>query len=182
MSDEITVDTLLKEARSHYPEYTFSGVEISSDDLVFEQRVLFNCFYCGRYGNNWKCPPNLPSVDYSTLFSEYKHLVFIWVDIPFNKNNYNEVRSDSSVVIHRALLKLESYLWQHDNSTALSFIGGSCKLCKNGCGEKRCNNPYNARSPLEATGLNIVETAKKYDLLIEFPPKDSMLRLGLIAW
>jgi len=48
-------------------------------------------------------------------------------------------------------LKMEKLLWEKNNSTAISFIGGSCKLCKNGCGSDKCNNPYMARSPLEAT-------------------------------
>lgn len=33
-------------------------------DCVFEENVKMNCFYCGKYANNWKCPPNLPNVDY----------------------------------------------------------------------------------------------------------------------
>ena len=64
----------------------------------------------------------------------------------------------------------------------LSYIGGSCRLCKSGCGKDRCNNPYLARIPLEATGVNVVESARKYGISIEFPVKEFLIRIGLILW
>ena len=38
------------------------GVIINPKELVFEENVKMNCFYCGNYGSNWKCPPNLPDM------------------------------------------------------------------------------------------------------------------------
>lgn len=97
------------------------------------------------------------------------------------ESNYAEVRSESSTVLHKALLTMEKYMWEHNEPLVLTFIGGSCKLCKT-CGVEKCNNPYMARSPLESTGCNIVKSAKKYGIEINFPPKDFMMRLGLILW
>lgn len=160
----------------------FMMKEVSADDFDFEQRSMMNCFYCGKYGTNWRCPPHLPDIDYERMFKEYDHLAFLWLDLPYGDDDYDEVRSESSVRLHRALLALEKYLWDHDCSTAISFIGGSCKLCRNGCGKDRCNNPYMSRSPLEATGLNILKAAAKNGITITFPPDGSIMRLGLIAW
>lgn len=124
----------------------------------------------------------MPDIDFPRMMSEYKNGLFTWVECSFNENNYQEVRSESSIILHRMLLDLEKQLWNLDFSTAVSFIGGSCKLCKNGCGKERCNNPYMSRSPLEATGVNIVNSAAKYGINITFPPKDYIIRLGLLLW
>lgn len=163
-------------------EVLLHGIEIDLHDLVFEERVRLNCFYCGRYGRNWKCPPNLPDIDYPKMFLEYDYGALIYVRMKLTKANYNDVRINSSVFLHKGLLRMEKFFWDNNNATCLSFIGGGCKLCKNGCGEKHCNNPYESRSPVEATGINVVETAKKYDFHIDFPTNDYMIRCGLIVW
>ena len=49
------------------------GVFIDPAELVFEENVRMNCFYCGRYNNNWRCPPNLPDIDYRKMVREYEH-------------------------------------------------------------------------------------------------------------
>jgi predicted metal-binding protein len=155
---------------------------INLDEFVFEERLIMNCFYCGKYNHNWKCPPRVPDCDYQKIFSEYDSSLLALIELPFTEQTYNDVRHNSSVKLHQGLLLLEKYLWDHNNSTAISFIGGSCKLCKNGCGETACNNPYKSRSPLEAAGVNILKTAAKCGIDITFPPKDKMLRIGALLW
>ena len=44
------------------------GILIDPEKLIFEENVKMNCFYCGKYNNNWKCPPNLPDIDYKKRF------------------------------------------------------------------------------------------------------------------
>lgn len=156
---------------------------INPRELVLEEQVRFNCFYCAKYGNNWKCPPNLPQVDYRKMFSEFDEGAFVCLSYEIEDyHNFVQIRNDSSVELHRILLEVESWLWNHNRSTALSFGGGSCKLCKGGCGENKCNNPYKARSPLEATGVNVVKSAKKYGVEIKFPVNKELKRIGLIVW
>lgn len=172
---------LIDHVAEKYPDYYI--VPVKYEDLIFEERVKMNCFYCGKYNVNWKCPPKIPaSIDFQKMFGEYDNLALVYSRYYFNADNYNMVRNDSTTELHNTLLKLESFLCEHNNSTAISFIGGSCKLCKNGCGKERCNNPYKARSPLEATGINVVKTAAKYGIEIVFPPKDFIIRMGMLLW
>ncbi len=174
-------NALLEHVAEKYPEYIV--VPIKFEDLVFEERVKMNCFYCGKYNVCWKCPPKIPSsIDFQKLYAEYDNLALVYCKYYFTEDTYNTVRNDSSVELHTTLLKLESFLWENNNSTAISFIGGSCKLCKNGCGKERCNNPYKARSSIEATGVNVVKTAAKYGIEINFPPKEFIMRMGMILW
>lgn len=152
-------------------------------DCVFEENVKMNCFYCGKYANNWKCPPNLPNIDYKKMFAEFNHGMFVILEYYFSDNaKRDEARRESSVTLHKNLLSIEKFLLENNHSTVLSFGAGSCKLCKNGCGKDGCNNPYLARSPLEATGCNVVKTLKKYGVNITFPATNHLLRIGLVLW
>lgn len=151
-------------------------------DLIFEENVKMNCYYCGKYNNNWRCPPNLPNVDFPKLMTEYENGLFLIMQFEILSDNFSAIRSESSIVLHKLLLDSEKWLWNNNDSTAISFIGGSCKLCKNGCGKDRCNNPYMSRSPLEATGVNIIKSVKKYNIEITFPVTNMMMRIGLLLW
>lgn len=159
------------------------GIFIDPNDLVFEENVKMNCYYCGKYNNNWRCPPNLPDVDFRKMMSEYEAGLFVVLTYPIESTeDFNAVRTESSVTLHKLLLALEKWMWDHNSSTAISFTAGSCKLCKGGCGKERCNNPYMSRSPLEATGVNVVKSARKYGLDIKFPADKKMMRVGLLLW
>ena len=46
--------------------------KITFADLVFEERVLLNCFYCPKYNVNRTCPPKIPNFDYKKIFSNMK--------------------------------------------------------------------------------------------------------------
>lgn len=73
-------------------------------------------------------------------------------------------------------------MYNHNSSTAISFIGGSCKLCKGGCGKEKCNNPYMSRSPIEALGINVIKSASRYGINIEFPTDKQLMRIGMLLW
>lgn len=173
------------EALAHYTSENYPDVQLmrcDPADAVFEERVRMSCFYCARYNACWRCPPRIPPLDYPKVFREFQNAAFVWVDMPFTKETYADVRTESSVRLHHAILELEKILLAQHNDMYLSFIGGSCKLCKNGCGKERCNNPYLARIPLEATGINVVKTAAKYGIEISFPATTHMMRIGMILW
>ena len=152
------------------------------EDLVFEERVKMNCFYCKNYNFSWRCPPKTPQVDYKKMMLEYNQGLFVKLEMPFDDNNYQEIRARSTNNLHKALLRMEKILWEHDFPLVISFIGGSCKLCKNGCGKERCNNPYAARMPVEATGINVVKSVEKCGIHLSFPPRGSLTRVGLLLW
>lgn len=152
-------------------------------EAVFEENVKMNCFYCGKYGRNWRCPPNLPDIDYPKMFAEFDAGAFIAYSFKIKDfSMFESIRTESSVTLHKTLLQLEKWMWNHDRPTTISFGAGSCKLCKGGCGKERCNNPYISRSPLEATGVNVIKTAEKFGIEIHFPADKDLMRIGLIMW
>ena len=159
------------------------GTFIDPNEVIFEENVKMNCFYCGNYGKNWKCPPLSIHIDFPKMFSEFNIGLLVCLVYSIDKKEERVfIRNESSRVIHRTLLELERYMLNHNHSNVLSFIGGSCKLCKDGCGKERCSNPYMARSPLEAIGINVVKTARKYGIELSFPVDKILKRIGLLLW
>jgi predicted metal-binding protein len=163
-----------------YPELKIK--EITLDDFVFEQRVRHKCYHCKNYGVKWTCPPRLPNVDYPTMFAEYNHFAVVICEVYLNDEDFEEKRRKSTNLVHRALLYLEGELYNHNECMALSFIGGSCKLCKGGCNKEHCANPYISRIPWEATGCNVIKSLANIGVDVTFPIKDTLHRYGLIMW
>ena len=162
--------------------YIVKAIVIEKETLDFEERVKMNCFYCGKYNSNWKCPPKIPMIDYRKMLNEFENAAFIYTESRMDTADFNTIRNNSSVYLHRAMLECEKWLYEHNHSMALSFIGGSCKLCKNGCAPGQCANPYQARTPIEALGINVVKSAGKYGIEIKFPPEEKLIRIGLLLW
>lgn len=161
----------------------FKTIEIKTSQICFEERVKLKCFQCNKYNHKWTCPPKIPKLDYETIIKkEYSKGLLVCYEEPINKENFESVRLTTTVKLHQALLKAEKFLYENNNVLVLSFIGGSCKLCKNGCNPERCNNPQMARIPMEATGINVIKTAKEAGFDIDFPIENLLLRVGLLLW
>lgn len=154
----------------------------SPEIFVFEERVTLQCFTCARYNTVHTCPPRIPSIDYRKLINEYENCLVAYCSMPVNRENYSEVRTQSTNLLHKTLLQLEESLRQSNFPLAMSFIGGSCKLCKSGCHPEKCNNPTMARIPVEATGINLVKSLVKMGINIEFPVTRQLTRYGLLLW
>lgn len=155
---------------------------ISPSEIIFEERVRLACFNCSRYGVNHTCPPKIPDVNYRQIFSEYENALLVWCAMEFDEKTQVNVRRESTQLIHRALLQAEKYLWEHDCSLATSLIGGSCKLCAQGCAKEACRQPLLSRMPLEAAGINVVATCRKKGLSLSFPVDGFLKRVGLLLW
>lgn len=96
---------------------------IKAENFIFEKRVRLNCFYCSKYDTKWTCPPRIPELDYEVILSEYQNLAILKYERIFSKEEFDLVRSESTNDVHRMLLKLEKYLYEHNDSLAISFIG-----------------------------------------------------------
>lgn len=160
----------------------FESIEIQTKEIVFEERVKLACFNCPRYGVNHTCPPNIPPVDYVKVVTEYTHALLVWSITPFDENTASTARRESTVSLHRALLDAEKFFYDKSNSLATSFIGGSCKLCSQGCSKESCRQPALSRIPMEASGINVVETCRKHGIRVSFPATESFYRIGLLLW
>ena len=83
----------LLDAKTELNTTYLDGFLIDVADLVFEERVKMNCYYCGRYNSNWKCPPKLPDIDYPKMFQEFDYCAVVYVKVPFDKDTYADLRN-----------------------------------------------------------------------------------------
>ena len=163
------------------------ALELGADDayillpqeLIFDDRAIMQCFNCKNFGIKQTCPPHKMDVDFESLFKKYKKGLFVLVKFD-SSEDFAKARQESTNKLHKILLKLEKIAFSQDNHFTISFIGGSCKLCPNGCAPDVCRNPAMSRIPLESTGVDVVETLKKFDLELKFPATDCIYRVGLL--
>lgn len=173
----------LLQAELHKFNANMTAVPIKTADIVFEERISLLCFHCKNYNVKFTCPPKFPKLDYKKIVTEeYRNALLVKCSMPFTESDYQEIRNTSTVALQKALLHLERFLFDNNHPFALSLIGGSCKLCKTGCPPDKCNNPYSARIPMEAIGINVVTTAKNFGIELNFPAKTSITRCGLLLW
>lgn len=164
-------------------EYLYAE-KVSLENIIIEERVKLQCFHCEKYNVKWTCPPKIDKFDFPKLFEEYSNAMIVYCKIPYSNDiEYTKVRNDSTNLLHRTLLGMEKLLYENNESLSISFIGGSCKLCENGCSSEKCRLPHMARIPLEATGVNVIKLIKStLDMDIVFPLDKHMYRFGLILW
>lgn len=159
----------------------FSYIEPNS--IIFEERVKLKCSFCDKYGINRRCPPFHTGIDLKASIREYENCMVVYTVFRYkNEQEKGVVRRESTNYLHKSLLDLEKILWENEQVLGVSFIGGSCKLCKDGCGTT-CRNPVNSRIPVEATGINVIKTIKnELNIEIKFNETGILYRFGLLFW
>lgn len=148
-------------------------------DLIFDDRAVFQCMNCKNYGHKRTCPPFKNNLNYQDMILKYKKGLLVLVKFD-SSVDFEKARTESTNKLHGILLKLEKDGFNQDNHFTTSFIGGSCKLCKQGCADV-CRNPQHSRIPLESTGVDVVETLKKFGVSLKFPATDAIYRVGLLV-
>jgi len=167
--------------QAKYPD--MDAVAIRHEDLVFEERVRLKCFQCRNYRTKWTCPGRLPAFDFSRLLGEYEHMAVIVscqkseIRNQMSENRFREAGNE----LHKAMLYLEKELFSRNETMAVSFIGGSCELCKDGCNKDACVHPEQARIPWDATGCNVTRSLANIGIEVDFSGKD-ICRYGLLVW
>ncbi|MFH0831777.1 MAG: DUF2284 domain-containing protein [archaeon] len=152
------------------------------EDLVFDDRTELLCFTCPHHNIKPCCPPYAPKIDYKEAIKKYEQGLIVILNFEFkDKEEFDRLRVESTNKLHKILLELEKQAFERGNYFATSFIGGSCKLCLEGC-TKECKQPALSRIPLEAARVDIVQTAKKCGIDISFPVKKEkrFSRVGLL--
>lgn len=183
MDTAFSIEDSLNNAVTRKSKYLFF-CKVKIHPFKIKNKVMLKCFHCRNYKNKWTCPPNIPQINYKDLFNEYENAAIVYCKMPFSsKEEFNVVRIESTNLLHRTLLELEADLYENNVPLAISFMGGSCKLCKDGCSKEGCRHPDLSRIPLEATGVDVIDFVKEtIGINILFPPKDYLYRVGLLLW
>lgn len=166
------------------------GAEIVSpiyvDQIIMDFRTTYKCRTCKKYGKKPTCPPNIPDFNYfEKLIKCYKYGLIIGKTYCYaNDDEFIKIRSESGPRLQNILLSLEQQAFQRNYYWAISFIGGSCRGC-NACNPENpiCLTPERGRIPMEATGINVIETCRNIGITISpfpHPVENGILyRVGL---
>jgi predicted metal-binding protein len=151
-------------------------------DLVFDIKVAESCKSCKRYGLTGCCPPHIGSFNYyKKLLPKYEYGIIVIFKFKINnKTDWKLLGRQSSLELHRELLKERDKIFNKGNHFNIILGGGSCKWCKK-CSIP-CIFPQYRAIPIEATGINVVKTVKKFGIDLNFPVKDNFYRIGMILW
>lgn len=170
------IDNLIKLAKSE----NLVVAPIDPGTLVFEERVKLLCFLCGKYGTRRTCPPNIPDLNWKLVVNEYNNGLIVCLSTEFDREITVKSRRDSTMALYSVLMKMESILHDAGFPLAVSFGGGSCKIC--GDCVVPCVHPSKSRIPIEAIGINVTKTLAKCEIDLCWPPKGKYMRVGLVLW
>lgn len=128
---------------------------IATKDVFTSAWVRQKCKYgCDGYGQCLTCPPYSPTPeDTRKVLDSYDTAILVHCT-----DEWHDVRD--------IVVQLEREVFLSGYYKALSFGAGPCNLC-NKCNLKECKYPEQARPSMEASGIDVFETARKAGFPIE---------------
>lgn len=147
----------------------------------FDYKVREMCKSCKRYGCNAHCPPHTETVEYyKNILPTYKHGTLYYDAYEADYDKWKEIGKESSLKLHNFLLEERDRLFNNGHYFVSVFGAGGCKLCEK-CSFP-CRQPQKAISPIEATGVNVVELMKFLNIELKFPVQDEFYRIGIVLY
>jgi predicted metal-binding protein len=177
---------------------------IQASEIIIDPRVRFKCSVplCDSYGRNRMCPPNVISThDFAAALSRYRYGLLVQFEMEWGEDDvrkmyqgkpleslhqddaYVDKMTDGMRNMSLALGKLEKEALYMGYRFAAALSGGCCRLCDECVGPDpaaKCRHPFQARPSIEAMGIDVVATAEKAGLKVEFPVKDKGIWTGLL--
>jgi len=172
------------------------AVVISARDIVLDERVLLKCMVpmCANYGVNLTCPPNSISFDdFKRILGKYSCAILLKIsDIANDKpegmkgqNSLSEIWKSNTIdgmdylqalrqgqeKLYSIIEKIESLCLQKGYNFAAGLSAGGCSLCDECVGKSSklpCRHPFKARPSMEGMGIDVMATASKAGMKLEF--------------
>ena len=131
------------------------AVPISAEKIATAPWVRLKCRYgCRGFGKNLQCPPNGQNdLETERLLNSYKWAILLEGAPPGRQ-------------FHQRLIDLEKKAFLSGLHKAFVLGAGPCTVCDKCPGEGACNRSDLARPSMEASGIDVYETAKAADLCL----------------
>jgi len=177
---------------------------IAASNVILDPRVRLKCSIplCDSYGRNRMCPPNIISVDeFAKALSRYHSGLLVQFQMEYGEaeikkkfrgRSLGALHQDSAYVdkmtegmrdMSLTLGKLEKEALYMGHRFAVALSGGCCRLCEECVGPDptaKCRHPFQARPSIEAVGIDVVATAEKAGMKVDFPAKGKAVWTGLL--
>ncbi len=132
------------------------AVPISTEKIVTAPWVRMKCrFGCDEFGKNLQCPPNaMDYIETARLLSSYKWALLLEGTPPGRQ-------------FHKLLLRLEKKAFLGGLYKAFVLGAGPCTVCRKCPGVGECKRRDLARPSMEASGIDVFQTARQSGLHLE---------------
>ncbi len=157
---------------------------IDFNEIIFDVRTRNWCRenLCSKYGSCWTCPPGAGPID-----SIKNNLMRYDKAVLFSVAGYVNSRddTDSALTVGRKsrdiLVDIRDKM-ALDGLNAAALGGGACDICKK-CTYplSPCRYPEKAVMPIEACGINVMDTAVKLGMKID-NGENTITYFALILW
>lgn len=161
---------------------------VNPSDIEVRESVRLKCLVplCEYYGVCRLCPPHLPPLDEIRAALKYYHAgVLVALKFPLSGVKLEQFRDDFSYEIKLLKLvhRLENIAQWGGYREAIGLAVGGCKLCPT-CAplNEPCRHPYESRPSPEGFGIDVTGLALKSGLVVQWPPKDYVLLIGLVLF
>lgn len=119
-------------------------------EVVLDPRTLLKCIFgCKKYDKNWACPNlqrTLPPWQFEEMLRRYSYGLLI--------------HSHKMTELHRVAMALEKEAYMDGYYWA--FALSQCVLCPDCTYPNQCKFPERLRPPMEALGIDVYATVRKY--------------------
>ncbi len=178
---------------------------VSAKDVVVDERVEFKCRNppCEHYGRNLMCPPFTPTAEqFRKYLNKYRHGVLIEVEEPiperiktyFEKGwrlaglrrnrQFRKLYDPWDVKawkkLHRVVCDVEREAFFKGFHLSTGLVGERCMLCKRCDVTTPCKRPWEARTSMEAVGIDVQNTVRNAGFEIEWGSRDFLRLYGLV--
>jgi len=171
-------------------------VVISARDIVLDERVILKCMVpmCANYGVNLTCPPNSISFDdFKRILGKYRSAILlkisdvsnskpeemkgqnilseIWKSNTIDGMDYLQALRRGQEKLYSIIERIESLCLQKGYNFAAGLSAGGCSLCDECVGKSSglpCRHPFKARPSMEGLGIDVMATASKAGIQLEF--------------
>ena len=193
---EVDVNTLCQLATDLGAD---GAAAIPATDIVVDERALLKCLVplCLHYGIDLTCPPQvLPPAQFQRIISRYHQAILIRLAIPpvdpvssggpvskLGEPAVKQAIDSSARRLLEIVARVESSCLSRGYRFAAGFIGGACPLCEQCVGVQSglpCRYPFQARPSMEAMGIDVIATAEKAGMKLDFEPDKDRSWIGLV--
>lgn len=139
---------------------------IHPSTVVTAAWVHWKCQYgCGMYGQKYTCPPSAPNyLQTRELLNCYSRAILFHQEQPATPE-----RAKKGIYFLNSMVELEEELFREGFYKAFVLLAGACHLCKE-CAKTKgqtCNFGAKARPCMEATGIDVFQTARNNGFYIK---------------
>lgn len=149
-------------------------IKIKPEELRFEEQVRDACKEnkCGRYQQNFMCPPHVGTIaSQQEELNNYNRGLLIYLKEAIADSSDQELYYQSADRLHEIILGAERTAQTWGYEQVKGYIAGHCRLC-DPCGAEVglqcCIRPDEARTSMEAIGIDVLKTCDAFGEPIVF--------------